>query len=319
PPAASAVRPETAPASPAPGPPAAEPFALPAADPAGLPHLPSDTALDGARYGPFTLRAVSTRGDGARRRGEPRREALLTARFGDGDEALVLVALAAGTGTGTAAHRAARELCHHIGASVGRSHARLSEDIREARRGALKSGLHRLTGRAYGRLRADAGARGAEAGASTAAVRCLLLPVDPRCRIRVFFGVGEGGLFRLRDGAWQDIEPGGHGTRAREAAAAPGAEASGAAGGDGGTTAAGPSPMPGPFRFRASLARPGDTLLLCGEGLAEPVLGAEGFADRLAGRWSGARPPGPAGFLADVRPDAGEHEEDRTAAAVWEH
>ncbi|GHG97181.1 hypothetical protein Srubr_43430 [Streptomyces rubradiris] len=32
-----------------------------------------------------------------------------------------------------------------------------------------------------------------------------LPPADPDCRVRVFFG--GGGLFRLRDGAWQDIEP----------------------------------------------------------------------------------------------------------------
>src|SRR3712207_7540312 len=40
-----------------------------------------------------------------------------------------------------------------------------------------------------------------------ASLRCLLLPADPACRTRVFFGVGPGGLFRLREGEWQDIEP----------------------------------------------------------------------------------------------------------------
>lgn len=52
--------------------------------------------LDGARYGACTLRAVSVRGDSARYRGEPRRDSLLTARFGTGEQALILVAMATG-------------------------------------------------------------------------------------------------------------------------------------------------------------------------------------------------------------------------------
>ncbi|MYY80791.1 protein phosphatase 2C domain-containing protein, partial [Streptomyces sp. SID335] len=74
----------------------AEPSALPAADPDDLGDLVADTVLDGARYGASTLRAASVRGDSARYRGEPRRDALLTARFGSGEDALVLVATATG-------------------------------------------------------------------------------------------------------------------------------------------------------------------------------------------------------------------------------
>ncbi|MFE2306431.1 hypothetical protein ACFXA9_10055, partial [Streptomyces sp. NPDC059411] len=75
---------------------AAEPVALPAADPAGLDALTPDTVLEGAQYGGYTLRAASLRGDSARFRGEPRRDFLLTARFGAGPDALVLEVLAGG-------------------------------------------------------------------------------------------------------------------------------------------------------------------------------------------------------------------------------
>lgn len=74
----------------------AEPTALPSADPDDLDDLVADTVLDGARYGACTLRAVSVRGDSARYRGEPRRDSLLTARFGTGEQALILVAMATG-------------------------------------------------------------------------------------------------------------------------------------------------------------------------------------------------------------------------------
>ncbi|MFF6793323.1 protein phosphatase 2C domain-containing protein [Streptomyces filamentosus] len=315
----------------------AEPTALPAARPGALGDLVADTVLDGARYGSATLRAASVRGDSARYRGEPRRDALLTARFGHDEAALVLVAVAAGSRAADEAHLAAGDVCRWIGEAVGRSHARLSEDIRSGRRGDLKSGLHRLTDRTYGRLRAGAAERGLAPDAYTATLRCLLIPADPDCRTRVFFGVGGGGLFRLRDGAWQDIEP-----LLPDPAAAAGAPVVGFGStpphgvpeateeGDrltmdlGITTAPGPlveDPVPPaaePFRFRASVARPGDTLLLASPGLAEPMRGEPALARELAARWAGAEPPGLAAFLADTQLRVTGYADDRTGAAVWE-
>ncbi|PBC60557.1 hypothetical protein BKI49_29075 [Streptomyces sp. Tue6028] len=312
------------------GPPtyAAEPTALPPADPDDLGDLVADTVLDGARYGTSTLRAVSARGDSARYRGEPRRDSLLTARFGTGEQALVLVAMATGARATPGAHRAAAEVCRWIGQAVGRSHARLAEDIRAARRGDLKSGLHRLTDRSLGRLRASAAEQGIEPEEYTAGLRCLLLPADPQCRTRVFFGVGAGGLFRLRDGEWQDIEP-----RVAEATGEPvvgfGSLPHETPEGDRLTMDLGittppspyepaPEPPRDPFRFRASVARPGDTLLLCSAGLADPLRGEPGLAEHLTTRWSAAQPPGLAAFLADTLVRVKGYADDRTAAAVWE-
>ncbi|WP_438827920.1 protein phosphatase 2C domain-containing protein [Streptomyces tropicalis] len=306
----------------------AEPTALPLADPDDLDALVPDTVLDGARYGACTLRAVSVCGDSGRYRGEPRRDALLTARFGAGERALVLVAMATGARATPGAHRAAAEACRWIAGAVGRSHARLAEDIRAARRGDLKAGLHRLTDRSLGRLRAGAAGQGLAPEEYAATLRCLLLPADPGCRTRVFFGVGPGGLFRLRDGEWQDIEP-----RASEAAgdavAGFGSPPAETPEGDrltmdlGVTTAPGPreeapEPPRAPFLFRASLARPGDTLLLCTSGLADPLRGEPGLGAHLGRRWSGRTPPGLAAFLADARTRVKGYADDRTAAAVWE-
>ncbi|MER5767173.1 protein phosphatase 2C domain-containing protein [Streptomyces sp. NPDC001985] len=270
----------------------AEPTALPSATPENLPHLVADTVLDGARYGTCTLRAVSARGDSARYRGEVRREALLTARFGSGSAALVLVAVGSGARGTAGAHLAAADACRWIGGAIGRSHARLSEDIRTGRRGDLRSGLQRLTERGLGKLRATAAERGVDPAEYTAGLRCLLLSADPDCRTRIFFGVGPGALLRLRGGVWQDIEP----------------------------TAPAPEPRtPEPFRFRASAARPGDTLLLCGPGLADPLRSEPRLAAELARRWAGpGEPPGLAAFLADTQLRVKGYADDRTAAAVWE-
>ncbi|MFF7390849.1 protein phosphatase 2C domain-containing protein [Streptomyces scabiei] len=306
----------------------AEPTALPPADPEDLGDLVADTVLDGARYGACTLRAASLRGDSARYRGEPRRDALLTARFGLGEQALVLVAMATGARATPGAHRAAAEACRWIGRAVGLSHVRLVEDIRAARRGDLKSGLHRLTDRSLGKLRASAVEQGLDPDEYTASLRCLLLPADPGCRTRVFFGVGAGGLFRLRGGEWQDIEP--------RVADTPGAPVVGFGSlphetpeGDRLTMDLGittppspyepaPAPPREPFRFRASVAREDDVLLLCTGGLAEPLRGEPPLAEHLAARWTGAEPPGLAAFLADAQVRVKGYTDDRTAAAVWE-
>ncbi|MFD0424559.1 protein phosphatase 2C domain-containing protein [Streptomyces parvus] len=308
----------------------AEPVALPSATSENLEGLVPDTVSDGARYGTYTLRAASVRGDSARFRGEPRRDGLLTARFGAAQSALVLVAVAGGRRDGEAAHLAAADACRWIGGAVARSHLRLSEDIRAGRRGDLKSGLHRLTDRTYGKLRARAAELGVEPDAYTASLRCLLLPADPDCRTRVFFGVGSGGLFRLRDGLWQDLEPFIPESRGDRRAASPGGEQEAGPDGDRLTMdlqitgpaspdAEGPPQPPAePFRFRASVARPGDTLMLCSNGLAEPMRGEPALPGELAERWGSTGPPGLPAFLADTQLRIKGYADDRTCAAVWE-
>ena len=342
-----------------------EPTTLPEADPDGLGGLVADTVLDGARHGNCTLRAASVRGDSARYRGELRRDCLLTTRFGVGEQALVLVAMATGTRASAYAHLAAAQLCEEIGWSVGRHHAGLTEDIRAGHRGPLKAGLHRLTARAFGRVRARAEEQGLVPGAYTATLRCLLLPADPECRLRVFFGAGPGGLFRIRGGHWQDIEPypadapgtdlpssgepaEDHLTMNLGIPVPPGSweyradsstvqhpptlpdsaqvtRPSGAANAlhapevSGAGEAAGTEEPPHvPFRFHAASAASGDVLLLCSQGLAEPLLGEPALAAHLVDRWGGAEPPGLAAFLADAQVRVKGYADDRTVAAVWE-
>ncbi|WP_346766138.1 protein phosphatase 2C domain-containing protein [Streptomyces sp. A0592] len=285
---------------------AAEPGPLPPADPAALDALVPDTVLEGARYGAHTLRAASLRGDSARYRGESRRDFLLTARFGSGDDALVLVALAGGDRAAPGAAEAAAELCRTVAAAVGRSQGRLAEDIRAGRRDALRSGLQRLTDRGYGRLRARAAELGLAEEEYTAGLRGLLLPVDPECRTRVCFGSGAGGLFRLRSGQWQDLEPTGP-AAPEPAPSADAAEPADAVGEPGSV-----------FRFRAAVARPGDILLLCSGGLAEPMREEAALRAELAARWAEPEPPGLAAFLADTQLRLKGYADDRTAAAVWE-
>ncbi|MEW2220990.1 protein phosphatase 2C domain-containing protein [Streptomyces sp. NPDC006990] len=327
PPGPGRADPAAAGAPPGPESAAAPVSALPAGVlPPAAPDAPGEwvpeTVLESARYGSAELHAVSVRGAAGRREGRPRTDALLAARFGAEEDGLLLVAVAAGGRSGPGGHRAAREACHAVGEAVGRSSARLARDLREDRTSALQPGLHRLTDRAFGRLRAQAAALGLEPERHTVDLRCLLLPADPRCSTRVLFGAGAGGAFRRSGDGWQDIEPVGiHAPPPPDTPAGRDPTAGAAAARDGFAPAERTAEAAAaPFHFRSRTAEPGDVLLLCGPGVAEPLRAEPAFGERLATRWTGADggPPGAAAYLDGLLCALEGHSGDRTAVTVWE-
>ena len=265
----------------------AEPTVWPQADPDALDGLVPDTVLDGAQYGPLTVRTVAIRGDSARYRGAAAqgRPAHRPFRFrrrrpaagGDGERRPRRGRRAPGRAGRGPVDRGRRgpQPCPPRGRPAA------------ARRGSLKSGLHRLTDRCYGRLRARGEDLGLDDGAYTASVRCLLLPADPECRIRLFFGVAT-------------------------AACSVSATASGR------TWTPAPDEASAPFRFRATVAQPGDALLMCSAGLAEPLRGEPQLAAHLADRWGHGKVPGLAAYLADAQTRVKGYADDRTAVTVWD-
>ncbi|MGW2843537.1 protein phosphatase 2C domain-containing protein, partial [Streptomyces sp. NPDC001274] len=82
--------------------------------------------------------------------------------------------------------------------------------------------------------------------------------------------------------------------------------------------APGAEPPAEPFRFRGSVARSGDVLLLCSPGLAAPLRGEPALAKELAARWEAPAPPGLAAFLTDTGLRVQGYSDDRTGAGVWE-
>ncbi|MFJ5925747.1 hypothetical protein ACIQF6_24370 [Kitasatospora sp. NPDC092948] len=287
---------------------AAEPTALPAGDPDGLAAIVPDTAVDGARFAATTLRAVSIRGDSARYRGEPRRDALLTVRFGDAEDGLVLTVLAgparqADPGWGSAA---AGDAARQLAAAIGRSRAELAADLRAGARDRLRYGLQRIAIQAAARLRGDGeGAQAAEDEVlppeETASLHCLLMSTDPAATHRAAFGTGPGGLYLLRSGHWIDAyaarllhHPDGQPPLPPAARQAP-----------------------RPFRFRLVPATSGDILLLCTPGLADPIAEEPAVAHFLSSHWAHPHPPSTVDFLRQIQVRAKGYADDRTAAAVW--
>jgi hypothetical protein len=280
-----------------------EPTALPAADPGLLTGIVPDTALDGARYGTMTLRAASVRGDAARHYGAGRSDRLLTVRFGEGSEALLLVVVATPPSSDNPAP--ADEACRQLAAAVGRSRAELLADLRVGAQERLRYGLQRLTARAAVRLQnVPYPTRGDDAEGSGGALHALIAPLDPTSRLRAGFGLGPGGLLLLGDDAWYDAYAG-----RRLVAQQP----------NGGTPAGSGVPQPPDrFRFRVVAPEPGDVLLLCSDGLAQPLREEPAVSDFLADHWAHPHPPGTVDFLRQVQVRAKGYAADRTAAAIWE-
>ncbi|RKE18502.1 protein phosphatase 2C domain-containing protein [Streptomyces sp. TLI_171] len=285
----------------------AEPTALAPADPAGLTAVVPDTAIDGAQFAATTLRAVSIRGDSARYRGEPRRDALLTVRFGDAEDALVLTVLAAPARRANAqwGSAAAADATRQLAAAIGRSRAELAADLRTGARDRLRYGLQRIALQAAARLRSAAETEDPENSElppeETASLHCLLMSTDPAATHRAAFGTGPGGLYLLRSGHWIDAyaarllhHPDGQPPLPPAA-----------------------MPTPRPFRFRLVPATSGDILLLCTPGLAAPIAEEPAVAHFLSSHWAHPHPPGTVDFLRQIQVRAKGYADDRTAAAVW--
>ncbi|MER6396821.1 hypothetical protein ABT263_12275 [Kitasatospora sp. NPDC001603] len=293
-----------------------EPTAVPEADPGSLGAVVPDTVLEGAQYATATVRAVSVRGDSARYRGEPRRDALLVTRFGEGTDGLLLAVLGGfdRTGAGSAealadiadvapeaVATASAEACRQLAAAIGRSRAGLAADLRDGARDRLRYGLQRLATAAAAPLRGLAPRAAGEDPVFPASLHCLLLSLDPAASYRAAFGVGPGGLYLLRSGHWIDAY-------AARLLHHPDGQP---------PLPDGPAPDPRPFRFRMVPATPGDILLLCTPGLARPIADEPAVAHFLAAHWAHPHPPGTVDFLRQVQVRAKGYADDRTAAAIW--
>ncbi|MFJ1702477.1 hypothetical protein [Kitasatospora sp. NPDC088346] len=314
-----------------------EPTALPAAEPETLAGLVPDTALDGAQYGRATLRAVSVRGDSARYRGESRRDALLVTRFGQGEDGLLLAVLASPgrRESAEAAAGSAAEAARRLAAAVGRNRTELAADLRAGARDRLRYGLQRLTVLAAGplatavdpaRARSDrapsdlanpdlanpdrtipdtagpdaTGPHVTGPEADLGSLHCLMVSLDESATHRAAFGTGPGALYLLRSGHWIDAY-------AARLLHHP----------DGQPLPAAPAAPVRPFRFRLVPATPGDILLLCTLGLAEPIEQEPAVAHFLSSHWAHPHPPGTVDFLRQVQVRAKGYADDRTAAALW--
>ncbi|MET7981166.1 PP2C family serine/threonine-protein phosphatase [Streptomyces sp. NPDC005281] len=282
---------------------AAEPRELPSVREDPTAALTPDMVVDGAGYGALTVRAASVRGDSHRYQGEPRQDSLAVVRLGaPGPDGLLLLAVADGVGSAARSHIGSQEACRLAAMELDGVSAELSEALRAGDRPGFAALADTAVGRVATLLAHRAREHGDDPAAYATTLRALLVPLDPRVRVRGFLAVGDGGTALLRAGEWNlsltDPEHEGDGMIDTRTAA-----------------------LPHGHRARALLlapALPGDVLVLCTDGLSTPLAGDAGMRDFLASGWGRESAPAPADFLWQVQYRVKSYDDDRTAVVLWE-
>jgi serine/threonine protein phosphatase PrpC len=273
-----------------------EPLALPTA----LDAVP-DTMLDGACADGLTVRAASVRGDDHRSFGETRQDSFglwmppLAAGAGSSHPRL-LASVADGVGSQPRSHLGSGLVCRILGEEVG-PHAESMLDPRQE--GGLIDSCRRVVEAVSRRLQAEAIRRGQPPKAlSTTVVAALFGGVTDQGRRAVVFAVGDSSAYVLRAGTFQAVVD-------------TGADADLA----GGTTDALPDNV-GSVLVQVLALSPGDVVVLCTDGLANPMRN-DSVRQHLIDWWGHGAAPGLPGFLWQLSFRAKSFGDDRTAVCVW--
>ncbi|GAA1400579.1 hypothetical protein GCM10009639_41860 [Kitasatospora putterlickiae] len=257
-----------------------------------------DTVVDGGRFGPVTVRAASVRGDGHRYAAECRQDTALVVRTGE----LLLVAVADGVGSQSHSHHGSHGIVRLLTRQVARKAETLLAFLRSGAETDFAGLMNRLVAAAAGDLAQEAERAGLPPKSYSTTLRALLVPADPAVPFRGFVSVGDGGLLRLREGGWQNLE------------AAEGGE-------DGALISTRTDCLPEAYEHaRARLitdTRPGDLLVLCTDGLALPLLKEAELRTWLGERW-GREAPGLAEFLWQTQVRVRSYDDDRSVVCLWE-
>ncbi|MCU7824262.1 PP2C family serine/threonine-protein phosphatase [Kitasatospora sp. DSM 101779] len=292
---------------PAPGPAAhtgARPPAYPA-EPGELTEVGSDlfaamvpdTVVDGGTVGAAAVRAVSVRGDSHRYAKECRQDSVLLVRVGG----LAVLAVADGVGSARYSHRGSAGACRLLVSCLISQADRLTAALLAGDRNAFASCAGVVMGRVAARLQEEADKQDHAPADYATTLRALLVPTDPQHPVRGFLAVGDGGLFRLRAGHWTSLE-----RSADEGAVF-----------DTGTDAL-------PVNFGAPVAElitdglPGDLLVMCTDGLSNPLVKEPDVAEFLARQWGAGQVPGLTDFLWQTQIRARSYDDDRSVVCLWE-
>ncbi|MEV6209631.1 protein phosphatase 2C domain-containing protein [Kitasatospora sp. NPDC051914] len=256
-----------------------------------------DTVVDGGTVGSATVRAASIRGDSHRYAKECRQDSVLLARVGG----IAVLAAADGVGSARYSHRGSAGACRLLVSCLLNDAERLSAALHAGDGNGFARHAHVVMGRVAERLRAEAEKAGHGPAEYATTLRALLVPTDPQSRVRGFLAVGDGGLFRLRGGRWESLE-----RIAGEGAVF-----------DTGTEAL-PVNFGAPVVDLVTDGLPGDVLVMCTDGLANPLTKEPGVAEFYAQRWGGGTVPGLAEYLWQAQIRARSYDDDRSVVCLWE-
>jgi serine/threonine protein phosphatase PrpC len=253
--------------------------------------------LDGADLPGLKIRGASLRGDEHRYYSVTRQDSMGIRRVTDGTTEAYLVCVADGVGSERQSQRGSAEACHLLYDEVGRRVTALFSA--DPGRGLRVLGQDMME-RVAERLTDVAHAWGVTPKViSTTLVGALLEahPEHPERRRCVALGIGDSGAFLLRQGIFHPLFPDEHDTEITST-----------------NTSALPT-SPGQAVVIAAEMVPGDVLMVCTDGLSNPMRSDE-VRKQLA-RWWGTGAPGLPEFGWQLSFRIRSYGDDRTAVCVW--
>jgi serine/threonine protein phosphatase PrpC len=259
-----------------------------------------DTVLDGAEFPGLTIRGASLRGDDHHARQEVRQDSMGMWRVTDGETAAILVCAADGVGSQPLSHLGAAHACAALRDRAGRD----VTELFAAPDGPALAGLCEHIVDDVGRA-IDEVARRQEVdpkALSTTLAAALIEdgPPEDGERRYVILAVGDATAFVLRDGKFAGC------LADRHDAGEP-------------ITSTGTWALPasvGPVATAAGTLGPRDMLMVCTDGMSNPMLNDD-VRDRLAQWWGGDSIPGLPEFGWQLSYRVRTFSDDRTAVCVW--
>ncbi|MEV5932154.1 protein phosphatase 2C domain-containing protein [Streptomyces sp. NPDC052079] len=258
-----------------------------------------DTVVDGLTLPGLSVLGASMRGDSHRWEGTCRQDAMVLARIGEGNEQLLVLAVADGVGSSKRSHVASQELAHAVikaldtkapdlhSLLVGQDHQMLIAAVNSAIGEAVPDCLKKWAAQTEVFDERD----------YATTLHLLLVPTDTKIRYRAWVSIGDGGLLRLVDGEWHGLE-----------------------GQDGGIASTRTTALPSTRYAAVDLFRsdPGGLLLLGTDGITNPINQEPEFRARLAAYWGTGEIPSMSHFLRQAQLRAKTYDDDRTVICVWE-
>jgi serine/threonine protein phosphatase PrpC len=259
-----------------------------------------DTVLDGAELPGLTIRGASLRGDDHHARQEVRQDSMGMWRISDGETAAILVCAADGVGSQPLSHLGAAHACAALRKRLGRVVTGLFQAADE---GSLTEFCQDVIADVGDAIDDVAGQQGVDPKALSTTLAAAVIEASPAHedeRRYVILNVGDATAFVLRDGEFLACLADGHD------AAAPIAST--------GTWAL-PASV-GPVGTAAGTIGPRDMLMVCTDGMSNPMLNRD-VRDQLARWWGGDTVPGLPEFGWQLSYRVRTFSDDRTAVCVW--
>jgi serine/threonine protein phosphatase PrpC len=259
-----------------------------------------DTVLDGAEFPGLTIRGASLRGDDHHARQEVRQDSMGMWRVSDGETAAILVCAADGVGSQPLSHLGAAHACAALSKRIGRT---VTEFFEATEGGSLAGLAEHVIGDICRAIDEVARQQGVEPKALSTTLAAALIEASPASedeRRYVILSVGDATAFVLRGGEFLPCLPGSHDP-------------------DAPITSTGTWALPasvGPVGTAAGTIGPRDMLMVCTDGMSNPMLNRD-VREQLARWWGGDAVPGLPQFGWQLSYRVRTFSDDRTAVCVW--